>query len=160
MKVVLVERDIEKWFASFAPLMNATYGWPGTIVHQLDRILGYAGLRVYQKYYRGYFRAKDMAEILANARLIYKEHYVRIRQLVSSERLLNYELGSGWKPLCDFLQKEEPSVEFPWINEANALQKKIDATVLLRIREVGLKLMWPSLCLLGLSVGAYLSYLR
>ena len=103
VKVILVERDLEKWYGSFVVLMNGIFDWSGVVMYALERFLGYAGLPVLQKSYLGYFRAKNKAEILEKARLVYHEHYERIRRLVPSERLLNYELGSGWKPLCDFL---------------------------------------------------------
>jgi hypothetical protein len=48
-----------------------------------------------------------------------------MRRLVPRERLLEYKLGSGWKPLCDFLGKEVPEEEFPNINDVAALKSKV-----------------------------------
>lgn len=36
------------------------------------------------------------------------------------DRLLEYELGTGWEPLCKFLGKPVPSVPFPHVNESAA----------------------------------------
>lgn len=38
---------------------------------------------------------------------------------------MEFELGSGWGPLCEFLGKDVPDTPFPWINETAALHEKI-----------------------------------
>lgn len=41
------------------------------------------------------------------------------------ERLLEYELGSGWPPICKFLGKDVPDrEEFPWAGESKLLEEK------------------------------------
>lgn len=35
------------------------------------------------------------------------------------ERLLEWNIGDGWEPLCEFLDKPIPDVEFPHSNAAN-----------------------------------------
>jgi hypothetical protein len=117
------------------------FSWAASLVSQLDIFLGYSGVRVFRKLWLGYFRAGNASEVLETARVVYKEHYARVRRLVPSEQLLEYELGSGWKPLCDFLEKDKPEVEFPWINEAAALRKKMGIVLGSRIREAGRKLI-------------------
>jgi len=59
---------------------------------------------------------------LDNLRPKYREHYQSIRDVVPRDRLLEYRLGSGWEPLCEFLGKEVPDVPFPRVNESDALQ--------------------------------------
>lgn len=41
-----------------------------------------------------------------------------IRGLVPKERLLEWSIDDGWKPLCKFLGKPVPEVEFPHTNAA------------------------------------------
>jgi hypothetical protein len=48
---------------------------------------------------------------------------------VPKERLLEYELGSGWDPLCAFLGKEVPDVLFPRANESAIMQEKVDILI-------------------------------
>lgn len=43
-----------------------------------------------------------------------------MRKIVPQERLLEVELGSGWEPLCKFLDKRIPNQPFPHVNEAAA----------------------------------------
>ena len=66
-----------------------------------------------------------MDELRQNAKQIYTEHYEKVRRLVPPETLLEYKLGSGWGPICEFLGKEEPEEEFPWVNETAALHAKV-----------------------------------
>lgn len=75
----------------------------------------------------GFFSASNPDEIRRNARDVYLQHYGKVRAAVSKERLLEYQLGSGWGPLCEFLGKDVPEEEFPWVNEAAALKEKIGA---------------------------------
>ena len=53
-----------------------------------------------------------------------REHYAFVRRITPKERLLEYKLGSGWEPLCEFLGKSVPDVPFPRINETAALNEK------------------------------------
>ena len=75
---------------------------------------------------QGFLEAKDAAGMEANARMIYRQHYDNIRAAVPTEKLLDYQLGSGWEPLCTFLGKDVPDTEFPWVNEVDALKVKIE----------------------------------
>lgn len=65
--------------------------------------------------------ARNLDEARGNARDMYREYYAEIRRIAPKERLLEYKLGSGWEPLCDFLGKEVPDEEFPHANESQSL---------------------------------------
>ena len=64
-------------------------------------------------------------EMRTLAKMRYREHYELIRRIVLKERLLEYKLGGGWEPLCDFLGKEVPDVEFSKVNETAFMHEKI-----------------------------------
>jgi len=66
----------------------------------------------------GFFQARNGAEVRANARRRYREHYETLRRIVPKERLLEFKLEDGWGPLCNFLGEEVPDVPFPRVNEA------------------------------------------
>jgi Sulfotransferase domain len=66
---------------------------------------------------------------MANAMETYYKHYAYGRTLVAKERLLGYELGSGWDPLSAFLGKEVPDVLFPRVNESAIMQEKVDIVI-------------------------------
>lgn len=47
----------------------------------------------------------------------YLEHYQLVRKVCPPERLLEFKLGSGWEPLCQFLGTEAPDVPYPNVND-------------------------------------------
>lgn len=47
----------------------------------------------------------------------YVQHNELIRSVVPSERLLEFNVKDGWKPLCHFLGKDIPSEPFPTVND-------------------------------------------
>jgi len=137
--MIPVERDFEKWYPSLTVLLEGMSGWKGSMIENLDQFLGYAGLCCPRKLRLGYFRATNGSDVLEMVILCYGEHYKRMRHLVPRERILNYELGLGWEPHCDFLEKEKPLVQFP-----NAEVKKITA-IMSRLEEAKRKLILPFL---------------
>ena len=46
----------------------------------------------------------------------YRIHNHRVKSIVPADKLLVYNVRQGWKPLCDFLGCEVPSVAFPHEN--------------------------------------------
>lgn len=50
----------------------------------------------------------------------YIMHYAHVRRVVLQSRLLEFEAGDGWVPLCAFLGKEVPQEEYPRVNDAKA----------------------------------------
>ena len=47
----------------------------------------------------------------------YLEHYRLVRKVCPPERLLEFELGSGWEPICQFLGTAVPDVPYPNVND-------------------------------------------
>lgn len=126
-RVVLVERDVERWYQSFESMIQEMYN---PIVHVL-RILDPQVLRptatmfnyVY-KDRKGFCKTDNKEELQRTARTLYREHYESVRRLCPKERLLEFRLEDGWGPLCVFLDKEIPDVPFPRLNEGDALAEK------------------------------------
>lgn len=125
-KVVLVERDIEKWYQSFneGVILNL---WSPIIrtIAQLDtRFMGKLG-STSARWTEGWMGANSREEMQEKARGKYREHYALVERVTPSERLLKFGLDEGWEPLCRFLGKPIPDVEFPRVNEGAALKEKI-----------------------------------
>lgn len=122
-KVVLVRRDEDKWARSFGALADGVLNPVGQYVlrftdpYWFGRILTCGRLWI-----GGYFGSTSAAGARAAAREVYQRHYDEVRRAVPADRLLEYTLGSGWAPLCEFLGKEVPDVEFPHRNEAAILE--------------------------------------
>ena len=44
---------------------------------------------------------------------VYNQHNAAVKAAFGPERLLEYQLGSGWEPLCKFLGLDVPDVAYP-----------------------------------------------
>ncbi len=42
-----------------------------------------------------------------------------------ADRLLEFEVSQGWKPLCDFLGRPVPDEPFPRLNDAQAFHEML-----------------------------------
>jgi hypothetical protein len=125
-KVVLVERNIDSWYKSFETLVTAamdpflnlfSYTDPG-FMGRIQKV-GF----LWMKHQVG---ARNSKEAKANAKDMYRAYYAGIRRITPKDRLLEYKLGSGWEPLCEFLGKDVPDVPFPHSNESTALKSVFD----------------------------------
>ena len=126
-KVVLVERDMERWYQSFEVMIKEMYNPILNVLRVLDpQLIGPLATMYYFVYKdrKGFCRTNNKEELEATARTLYREHYEHVRRLCPKERLLNFRLEDGWGSLCDFLDKEKPGVPFPRLNEGAALKEK------------------------------------
>lgn len=127
-KVVLVERDEDKWFKSVSLLLDGTLNPVARYVFRFTdplwfgRVMGLGAT-----WMEMFFGSRDLEQMKRNARAAYRKHYADIRAAVPKERLLELELSSGWRPLCEFLGKPVPDVAFPKLNEAAALERAFGA---------------------------------
>lgn len=113
-RVVLVERDIEDWYRSFNDaVIEPAFGRLASVLRLWEPTLLGPIMDCHDRWIRGWFKARYKEQMQGNARRMYKEHYQLVRRITPKERLLEYEMGDGWEPLCRFLGKEVPDVDFP-----------------------------------------------
>ena len=120
-KVVLVERDIDRWYASFDNnVIKHLYDPLTSLVAALDKwSLGRVG-GVHYRWAKGWMNAETKEDMQNCAKQFYQDHYAHIREITPKDRLLEYKLGTGWEPLCEFLGRPVPTVPFPRVNEQAA----------------------------------------
>lgn len=126
-KVILVIRDFDRWFKSIDDglLKNLWGPIPEFLITYIEPLNGTcAGISV-RKMLLGMFDSRTVEECRQNARKTYDRHHQQIQEMVPQENLLIYKMGEGWEPICEFLGKPVPDVEFPWSNEAAALKSMI-----------------------------------
>ena len=137
-KVILVQRDEDKWYDSFcegiiAPMFTPTGKFTLNYIEPLmGSRVGAGALKVAQ----GWCGAETEEGMKANAWAAYRRHYKEVKAVVSKDKLLEFQLGSGWEPLCRFLGREKPDAAFPWVNEKDALQEKIEGFKALKQAEL------------------------
>ena len=85
----------------------------------------------------------------SNMKRFYIDYHENLRQIVPKERLLEFKVQDGYKPLCDFLgvpiptsfrgekESEEP---FPKVNEGSAFVDRLKVSRKLQNRRLLMKL--------------------
>ena len=129
-KVVLVERDIERWYTSFnagvienvwSPVLRALAKLD---VYFVGRLASTSG-----RWTEGWIGARSKREMQDKARDVYRRHYALVREVTPKERLLEFKLEEGWEPLCWFLDKPIPEVDFPNTNDSALLAERINSVI-------------------------------
>ncbi|OLN90226.1 hypothetical protein CCHL11_10197 [Colletotrichum chlorophyti] len=155
-KVILVERDIESWYASMEEaIFGTTWGWRADlIINVFGRLIGLTGGLTIRKIMLGYYEARNVTELRAKARDRYRRHYAEIRSAVPKGQLLEYDLKMGWEPLCAFLDKPVPDVPFPQVNKRKEHVARVRAKQNMFFKAIGkktLRLLMP--WILGSAAG-------
>ena len=109
-KILLSVRESHSWYLSvrntiYENLIGNRPTSPGPLaIYDVGRSV------VLERTFQGEFEHE------ASAIDIYRRHIVRVRAELSSERLLEFDAGAGWVPLCKFLGVEVPMISFPQAN--------------------------------------------
>lgn len=110
-KIILTVRDPDAWYDSISntifkaleqPLPQHDDAARGQRVMAKDIIVE----RAFDN------RLQDKAHVLAR----YASHNAEVQRSVPAERLLTYDVGQGWAPLCRFLGVPVPATPFPAAN--------------------------------------------
>lgn len=109
---ILTQRDPESWYESasktiFEGLELSVYN-PDRLKRERGAILRRL---ILERTFGGQHRNKE------HAIEVYRKHNQQVLRTVPKERLLQFDVRDGWKPLCDFLQKPIPKDPFPRLNE-------------------------------------------
>ena len=62
----------------------------------------------------------------AHAIDVFERHNAEVRRALPAERLLVYEVGDGWGPLCEFLERPVPDAPFPRVNSTEEFRARFD----------------------------------
>lgn len=122
-KVVLSVRPVEGWHASFEKTIvpylenRGKHDTPyrnrqSFMVHEL----------IGRQTFDDRLRDRDYAMSVYNA------HTAEVQATVLPERLLTYEVGAGWEPLCAFLGVDVPDTDYPNTNRTKDFQKRMGSS--------------------------------
>jgi hypothetical protein len=130
-KVLLSVRDPEAWERSFRETI-----WTMSHGRSLMPLLAHARAEVDPRFGR-YLELVDRmfwgpqgtfaAGHAEPAQLIEQmlEHHERVKRTVPPERLLVWEVGEGWEPLCDFLEVPVPEDPLPHANDRGEFVERV-----------------------------------
>jgi hypothetical protein len=115
-KIILTLRDPEAWYRSaaatiFARMLEfeALRSDPAAVDQARRRHMEMVNTIVVEMTFGG---SLDKAHAIA----VFNAHNEEVRRSVPSEKLLVYESGEGWGPLCDFLGLPVPMTPYPKVN--------------------------------------------
>lgn len=127
-KVVVVERDGERWLLSIGVLLDGVLNPVARYIFRFTDPLWFGRIsNLGATWIAAFFGSTSPTQAKANAREAYAAYYAHIYSVVPPERMLKYDLGSGWEPLCKFLGKDVPDAPFPHCNEAETFNNAIGA---------------------------------
>lgn len=102
-KILLTYRDAESWYSSMENTIL-------TFLRDTENDQG-MGPRLRRDVFSGNVQDKD--HVIS----VYQRNIAEVQAAFGPDRLLSYELGSGWGPLCNFLGLDTPSAPFPRSND-------------------------------------------
>jgi len=112
-KVLLSLRDADRWYDS---VMNTIHpvmrqGPPERAPKILHDFHEMAYALIFEQTFGG--RLSDRA----HAKRVFEEHNQAVIDAIPASRLLVYQLGDGWEPICRFLDLPVPDADFPHLND-------------------------------------------
>ena len=113
-KVILSEREEDSWVKSWARQLQSLLESRSKFAAMLSPARWKMSY-VINSYFDAYHGSHDPKSTYV-FRKRYRIHNHRVKSIVPADKLLVYNVKQGWKPLCDFLACEVPTVPFPHEN--------------------------------------------
>ncbi len=113
-KVILTTRDSDAWFASTQATIFARDYWANPTTPFEAMVAKLVGDMFDRRMY-------DRDHVIE----VYERHNAQVRATIAPERLLDYQVKSGWEPLCDFLGVPAPAGPMPKVNTTDDFQARI-----------------------------------
>lgn len=155
-KVVLVERNIDSWYASWSAFLDEAMNPFLWAIARLDPgVLGRIAKVGGQCTDLLNGSPTSLAAGKARSKEEYKKHYAFIRAITPKDRLLELDLKQGWKPLCDFLNKPVPDQPFPHVNDSASNKQGFKEMGIMAMKRI---LMKGTMASVLVGVAAFAAY--
>jgi hypothetical protein len=112
-----VRSSSDAWFASFAPAVGELMARRPTAEMREWHAMA-------TKLLRTRFASSPFERHAAMA--AYEEHNAQVRAAIPADRLVEWQPGDGWAPLCDRLGVPQPDEQFPHLNTGDEFQAMLD----------------------------------
>ncbi|KJX95922.1 NAD dependent epimerase/dehydratase like protein [Zymoseptoria brevis] len=150
-KVILTMRDVDAWLESMKNSVDKAYQWRSFewLAPWEPEVIG-----PWWKYHS--FQHQLRRRIAPRGeRQAFLDHYAGVKSLVPPGRLLHYNIGDGWEPLCRFLDLPKPDCPFPHVNNSEQFvagrAKRWNRAFFAMTRKV----VWPAALFISVCCLAY-----
>lgn len=122
-KVIHTVRDPENWYDStretiYQASVNVFPGWLQRSVKWMGQFVAMTNLLIWERVFQGAFEDRQRAIEKFN------QYTDEVKHTVPAERLLIFNVGEGWKPLCQFLDVPVPNTPFPHLQDREIMKKR------------------------------------
>ena len=120
-KVLLSVRDPERWYASIRNTihLSTVAGLASEDEAQREQAK-WVNWLIWETNFDD--RMDDKDHVIG----VYEAHTAKVKATIPSDRLLVYEVGSGWEPLCEFLDVPVPDDPFPHVNTTEEFRERFN----------------------------------
>jgi hypothetical protein len=119
-KVILSLRDADRWYQS---VMKTIWPSGSALLSATEERMASIGRMHDGLIWKGTFQGR--IEDPDYAKHVFEEHNAEVKRSIPSERLLVYEPGDGWEPLCTFLGVDVPEEPYPHANSSENFERDI-----------------------------------
>lgn len=154
--MVLTYREIESWYASYkVNIIDRMFNSFNNLVADLNPSFVGKTRAVHLRTHQGWLGSYTQEDFVKNAKPAYIAHYEHVRRITPPDRLLEFNLGDGWEPLCKFLGKPIPDVPFPHKNDTDELDKIIREVMKRGLLSIGMSILTWAAPVLVAAIGLW-----
>ena len=118
-KVLLSVRDPERWYASIRNTIHLSTSSGLTAEDETERERAkWANSLIWEANFDD--RMEDKDHVIG----VYEAHTEKVKATIPPDRLLVYETGSGWGPLCEFFDVPVPDDPYPHVNTTEEFRER------------------------------------
>lgn len=115
-KIILTVRDPDRWYDSASTTIFSGRSSEEELAKRTDTWARMVRRIIAEGTFDG--RSGDRQHAIA----VFRRHNDEVRRAIPPERLLVYEAGDGWEPLCRFLNVDPPDSPYPMENTKEKFQ--------------------------------------
>ena len=114
-KVILTVRDADKWFDSTQETIFKEIEKRADPANPFGSMIQNVVINMFD----GELHTRN------HCVAVYEKHNAEVRSMIPAVRLLEFDVGEGWGPLCEFLDRPVPEAPFPRVNSTDEFQTRI-----------------------------------
>ncbi|MFF5294798.1 sulfotransferase family protein [Paractinoplanes globisporus] len=130
-RVILTVRDPDRWYDSAFKTIYTAATTDGSLPPSMAAGREMAEKTVWDGTFGGRFADREATIQL------FQDHNAAVRAEIAPDRLLEFTVGEGWGPLCEFLGVPAPATPFPRLNDESAFHQNLQERMTLTAARSG-----------------------